>query len=95
MNSINILPMAMKIAAKTIGHDLVTVIPISQNYMSSSNLEKIKNEVKSINRNSKIDSILKGATYKKMEINDHPDYIKNSNQLLYFDVKYGEATSTK
>jgi hypothetical protein len=42
-------------------------------YNSDEELEKIKGEVKSINRDNKIDSILHDGEYKEMDIKEHSD----------------------
>lgn len=84
----NLLPIAMKIAAKTIGQDLVTVQPISG--PSDEILERIDRELKKENRNNKIDSIFNDKEYIEKKREDHPDYKKSfpTGQLFYMDFKY-------
>lgn len=50
----------------------------------------IKSEVKSINRSSKVDSIIEGKEYKEMDIKDHPEYFKVDilPKLMYLDFVY-------
>lgn len=69
----NLLPIAMKIEAKTIGQDLVTVAPIGGGN-SSDEMKKIKQEVKIENRDRKINAVIEGEEYKEMKPEDHPDY---------------------
>ena len=60
--------------------------------------ERIKNEVLSVNRQNKIDSLLTSAPFKEMKISDHPDYdpglisvsplSKPIGKLFYLDYIY-------
>ena len=68
------LPMAVKIASKTISTDLVSVIPMSSG-ISHEKLKEIEIEIKQQNRESKIDSILEGKDHIEKTIKDHPDYV--------------------
>ena len=52
----SMLPIAMRVAAQTIGQDIVTVKPMAFN--SEEEFEKMRNEVKSENRQRKIDSLI-------------------------------------
>lgn len=89
-----IFPTAIRVAAKTIGQDLVTVQPMSApGGTSNEEMERIKNEVKSINRENKIDSITEDKEYKEMDIKDHPDYNGPTGNLFYFDFQYGSTSS--
>lgn len=88
-------PLATKIAAKTIGVDLVAVKPMSSpGGNSSEEIDRIKNEVKSTNRNNKIESIIENKEYKEMDIKDHPDYKGGIGNLFYMDYKYSGSTSS-
>ena len=80
----SILPMAMKVAAQTIGQDLVSVQP-----MGVTITEEMENEVKAINRERKIEAITDDKEFQEMKIQDHPDYkTPPSIKLCYLDFKY-------
>lgn len=78
-----ILPMASRIASQTIAMDLVSVVPMG------TVTEEIENEVKSINRERKIESIVDDKEFKEMKVSDHPDYNGPKGKLMYLDFKYG------
>lgn len=63
----NLLPITMKITAKTIGQDLVTVAPIGGGN-SGDEMKKIKQEVKIENRDRKINAVVE-EEYKEMKPN--------------------------
>jgi hypothetical protein len=89
----SLLPIAMKIAAQTIGHDLVSVQPMGSN--SNDELKKIKQEVKAENRERKIDSIVEGKEFNEMKIQDHPEFNGGPiGKLFYMDMVYGSTNST-
>jgi len=91
-----LLPIAMKIAAQTIGHDLVSVQPLGGGN-SGDEMNKIKQEVKKENRDRKIDALVEGKEFNEMKPEDHPDYIKPtgpSGKLFYLDYVYGSTNST-
>lgn len=84
----SILPIAMQVASRTIGMDLVNVQP-----MGNITDEMIR-EVNSENRDRKIDSITDDKEYEEMKIQDHPDYIEGpKGKLFYIDFKYGPSQS--
>jgi hypothetical protein len=88
----SMFPIVRKIAARTIGMDLVSVTPMSEpNYNSNEELDKIKGEIKSINRDNKIDSVLLDKEYKEMDIKEHSDY--KGEGLLYIDYVYGSKNN--
>jgi hypothetical protein len=90
-----LLPISMKISAQTIGTDLVTVAPIGGGN-SGDEMDAIRKEVKSENRDRKIDSLIENKEFEEMKVEDHPDYIKPkvpSGQLFYLDFKYGGTES--
>jgi len=90
-----ILPVVMRVAAQTIGHDIVSVKPMSSpGGISSEELERIKNDVKSENRDRKIDSLVEGKEYVEQKIEEHPDYKPGSGGLFYLDYTYGSATQS-
>ena len=90
----SILPMVKKLAAQTIGLDLVSVQPIGMN--SEEELERIKNEVKKENRDRKIDSITENSDFKEMKIEEHPEFKSGPKMdILYLDFKYGSTSSSQ
>lgn len=90
----SLLPIAMQIAAKTIGVDLVSVVPLG---ISSEDYERMKAEIKAENRDAKIDAVIDDKEYIEKELRDHPDYGKGgpSGQLFYMDFKYGDSKKKK
>jgi hypothetical protein len=91
----SILPMAMRVASKSIGMDLVSVSPLPGPGMSSEKRRKIEAEVKQENRDGKIDSLVEGKEYVEKTIEDHPDYVPGpSMDLLYLDFKYDSSTQS-
>ena len=62
-----LLPIAKEMAAQTIGLDLVSVQPIGGGN-SSTELEKIRNEVKVENRDRIIESISEGKDFEEMKV---------------------------
>ena len=91
---ISMLPIAVRVSARTISSNLVSVAPT--NGIDIDLLNKIKSEIKSENRDSKIDSIVSGTNHTEKTIKDHPDYIENSRpnpSLFYLDFKYGSTQS--
>jgi len=69
----SLLPIAMKVAAQTIGKDLVSVQPMKSG-ISQEKMDQIMSEVKSENRERKIDSIVEGDEYQEMKVEEHPEY---------------------
>ena len=87
----SLLPIAMKVASKTIGMDLVNIKPLASPGMSQEEVDRINNEVKKENRDSKIDALIEGKEYKEMNPEEHPDWKTGpTGQLFYMDFKYGE-----
>lgn len=82
-------PLVRQVSAQTIGMNLVSVQPI---HMEPS--EEVKNEVKVINRERKIESITDDKEFEEMKVEHHPDY-KGSpkGKLFYMDFKYGVTSS--
>jgi hypothetical protein len=87
----SVLPMAMKVAAQTIGMDLVSVVPMNSN--TTDELESIKAEVAAENRERKIDSVIEGKDYEEMKLNEHPDFNGPRGELFYLDYSYGGTQS--
>lgn len=97
----SILPMAMRVASRTIGMDLVSVSPLADQGMSSEKRKELEAEIKQENRDSKIDSLVEGKEYVEKTIEDHPDYVPGNTlediyptmDLLYMDFKYGGSST--
>ena len=86
----SLLPMAMQVASKTIGMDLVNIKPLAGSGMSQEEVDRINNEVKKENRDSKIDALIEGKEYKEMNPEEHPDWKPgHTGKLFYMDFKYG------
>ena len=80
------LPLAMSVAAKTIGFDLVSVQPMEYDGLTKEERERLEAEIKQENRDSKIDSIVEGKEYTEKSIKDHPDYKPGPKaNLMYLD----------
>ena len=90
----SLLPIAMKVCAKTIGLDLVEVKPMNSPGTSEETMKRIKAEVKAENRKRKIDNLLEGEEYKEMDITEHEDYNGPNGSLLYMDFVYGGSTQS-
>ena len=88
----SLFPIAMKISAKTVGLDLVSVQPMSgPGRMSKEERERIEAEIKQNNRDGKIDSLIEGTEYKEEKVEHHPDYKTGGDQLLYMDYTYNST----
>lgn len=91
----SILPIATKVAAQTFAQNLVPVQPLSS-MMSQEELDRINNEVKSKNRDGKIESLIEGKEFKEMKPEDHPDWEKlPTGKLFYMDFKYGHKKTRR
>lgn len=88
------LPIAMGVAARTIGQDLLAVQPLES--INHQEMDRIKSEVKAENRERKIDALTENKEFEEMKIEDHPDYKVSgpSGTLFYLDFQYGTATSS-
>jgi hypothetical protein len=81
----SLFPMAMKIAAQTIGQDLVSVQPMAgPGGMSKEERERIEAEIKQKNRDGKIDSLIEGTEYKEEKVEQPPDYKPGSGGQLFY-----------
>lgn len=84
----DLLPMAMKIAAKTVGLDLVSVQPMDYG-MTEEERKRIESEIIEENREGKIDSIVDGKVFVEKKVEEHPDYRPGPRaNLMYLDFKY-------
>jgi hypothetical protein len=85
-----LLPIAMKIAAKTIGDDLI--------FATKDEIDGVKSRVKSENRDGKIEAIIEGGEFTEKKLEDDEEYKKlmgkvtpmpaPSSNLFYLDFKY-------
>jgi hypothetical protein len=92
---LNLLPMAKKIVAKTVGLDIVSVQPMnSPGGTSEETMRRIKAEVKAENRERKINNVLEDEDYKEMDITEHEDYNGPIGSLFYLDYSYGGTTQS-
>lgn len=83
------LPIAIKVQAKTIANDLIDVVPMG---MELNQISKIKEDIEIRNRNIRIDNILNDNETKELTIEDHEDYKSSipKGNLFYMDFKYGD-----
>ena len=92
----SLLPMAMKITAKTISSDLI--------FASEEEIDKVRKKVQSENRDGKIEAIVDGFEFTEKKLEDDEEYKElmkkgvfplsaPSGQLFYLDFKYGDETS--
>lgn len=88
----SLLPLAMKVASKTISSDLI--------FASQEEIDEVKNKVKSENREGKIDAIIEGGEFIEKKLEDDEEYKRlmkkgvtpmsgPNGQLFYLDFKYG------
>jgi hypothetical protein len=87
----SILPLAMKVAAKTISNDLI--------FASKEEIDEVKKKVESENRDGKIEAIIEGGEFTEKKLEDDEEYKElmkkgvyplsaPSGQLFYLDFKY-------
>ena len=92
----SLLPIAMKVASKTVGLDLVSVQPLPHPGMSQEEIDRINAEVKKENRDGKIESLIEGKEFKEMKPEEHPDWKSGPrSQLFYMDFKYGHKKTRR
>ena len=91
----SILPLATRVVSQTIAQNLLPVQPLSS-MMSQEELDRINNEVKSVNRDGKIESLFEGKEFKEMKPEDHPDWEKlPTSKLFYIDFKYSHKKTRR
>jgi len=94
----SLLPIAMKVAAKTISQDLI--------FASPEEINEVKNKVLTENRDGKIEAIVDGKEFTEKKLEDDPEYQKlmkkgvtplsaPSGQLFYLDFKYDTHKKTR
>jgi hypothetical protein len=92
----SLLPMAMKVAAKTIAMDLC--------FASKEEIDDVKSRVNSENRDGKIEAIVEGGEFTEKKLEDDEEYKElmkkgvtpmsaPSGTLFYLDYKYGDESS--
>ena len=92
--------------ASLLNSDTSTPFPIPRNFSPTTIASSIPplrplnglsdkdiNEIKSINRERKIDSFLENKEYVEMKLEDHPNYHGPKGILLYLDFQYGSTQS--
>jgi hypothetical protein len=96
----SLLPLAMKVSAKTIGLDLVSVNPIGGG--DPKLLEAAKSKVKATNRERQMDSVLEeDKPFEPLKIEDTEEYKEYSKysgpkmDLLYIDYQYNNSNTNK
>jgi hypothetical protein len=88
-----LLPLAMKVAAKTISNDLI--------FASQEEIDEVKKKVQSENRDGKIEAIIEGGEFTEKKLEDDEEYKElmkkgvtpmsaPTGQLFYLDFKYGD-----
>jgi hypothetical protein len=95
----SLLPIAMRVAATTIGLDLVATKPMGGDYDLIKKAEII---VKATNRERKIDSVVDDIKYEPLDIKDTDEYKEYQSQgggpkaeLFYIDFKYDDKLPVK
>ena len=89
----SILPIAMKVAAKTISNDLI--------FASKEEIDEVRKKVQSENRDGKIEAIIEGGEFVEKNLEDDEEYKElmkkgvtpmsgPSGTLFYLDYKYGK-----
>ena len=93
-----LLPMAMKVAARTISNDLI--------FASQEEIDQVKNRVQSENRDGKIEAVIEDKEFTEKKLEDDEEYKElmkkgvtpmsgPSGTLLYLDYKYESVKSHK
>lgn len=93
-----LLPIAMRVAAKTLANDLI--------FASEEEINEVKSRVQSENRDGKIDAIIEGEEFIEKKLEDDPKYKElmkkgvtpmstPSSSLFYLDFKYDMNSDTQ
>lgn len=94
----SLLPIAMKVATKTLSLDLC--------FASEEEINEVKSRVQSENRDGKIDAIIEGGEFTEKKLEDDPQYKElmkkgvtplsaPSGNLFYLDFKYGHKKTRR
>jgi hypothetical protein len=89
----SLLPIAMRVAARTIGQDI-------GGFYTQEEMDSVKNRVRQENRGGKIESILEDKQFEEKKLEEDEEYKKllkkgvtpmsgPTGQLFYLDFKYG------
>ena len=92
----SLLPIAMKVAAKTIAMDLC--------FASKEEIDDVKSRIHSENRDGKIEAIIEGGEFTEKKLEDDEEYKElmkkgvtpmpaPSGTLFYLDFKYGDEST--
>jgi hypothetical protein len=92
----SLLPIAMKVATRTISNDLI--------FASKEEIDEVKKKVQSENRDGKIEAIIEGGEFTEKKLEDDEEYKElmkkgvtpmsgPSGTLFYLDYKYGDESS--
>lgn len=93
----SLLPLAMKVASKTISNDLI--------FASQEEIDEVKKKVQSKNRDGKIEAIVEGKEFTEKKLEDDEEYkdlmkkgVKPmsgpSSILFYLDYQYSDSNKT-
>lgn len=90
------LPIVKRIVAQTIGTNIVNVQPMKGLGNSEEEIERIKREVATINRDRRLDSIIEDKEFEEFKEEEHELYKEGPKpNLFYLDFLYGTpSTST-
>lgn len=94
----SLLPLAMRVAAKTISNDLI--------FASQEEIDEVKKKVQSENRDGKIEAIIEGGEFVEKKLEDDEEYKElmkkgvtplsaPTGQLFYLDFKYESPSHKK
>ena len=89
----SLLPIAMRVAARTIGQDI-------GGFYTQEEMDSVKNRIKQENRDGKIESILEDKQFEEKKLEEDEEYQKllkkgvtpmsgPTGQLFYLDYQYG------
>ena len=92
----SLLPIAMKVAARTISNDLI--------FASKEEIDLVKSKVQSENRDGKIEAIIEGGEFTEKKLEDDEEYKElqkkgvspmssPSGTLFYLDYTYNSDTT--
>ena len=93
----SLLPLAMKVASKTISNDLI--------FASQEEIDEVKKKVQSENRDGKIEAIVEGKEFTEKKLEDDEEYKQlmkkgvtplssPSGLLFYLDYQYSDSNKT-
>lgn len=90
----SILPIAIRVAAKTLAQNIVTVVPMGGS-IPMEKINEIENRLKSENRTSKLDSIIDDKEHIEKKLEDDSEFKELKKEsgfkgnLFYMDYKFG------